>query len=44
MSCRGAQEPHSSTSTAALRGAVREDDSMKREFYDLIQMSDNGRV
>lgn len=44
MSCRGVQEPHSSTSTAAIRGKVREDDSMKSEFYDLLRASQDGRV
>lgn len=44
MSCRGIQEPHSSTSTAALRGAVREDESMKDEFYQLLRASQDGRV
>jgi len=44
MSCRGIQEPHSSTSTAAIRGSVREDDSMKQEFYQLLRASQDGRV
>lgn len=44
MSCRGIQEPHSSTSTAAIRGKVREDDSMKQEFYQLLRASQDGRV
>lgn len=44
MSCRGVQEPKSRTSTTALRGAVRDDEAMRTEFYDMLQMSSEGRV
>jgi len=41
MTCRGVQEPNSQTSTVALRGAVREDDPMREEFYNILKMHES---
>jgi GTP cyclohydrolase I len=36
MSLRGVQEPHTMTTTSALRGMAREDEHLKEEFFDLV--------
>lgn len=43
MSCRGVQEPYSSTRTAAIRGDARGDSNLKQEFYELLNVHDPSR-
>lgn len=39
MQLRGVEQAHSSTRTTALRGAAKEDDSIKREFFQMLDVN-----